>query len=166
MANKYINVRCNSNSHIWEDYLKELKNNHGFIISACINEMLVFAANNDVLNIQQSINARNNETNCRGYDIPKHGELLAAEIEEIKLRFPHKRTPKPSWYDLYFQNKKDDEKLGGHVLILKTEAGYTCFFWHYQIPPKELNGTMRFSCENLTDLLDILESVLYNYNLI
>ncbi len=165
MDNKNINVKCNKDSHIWENYLKELKTS-GHRISACINKMLVFAANNDVLDIQQSINERNNETKQYGYDIPTHFDLLADEIKQIKRRFPQDTTPKPSWYDLYFQNKKDDEKLGGHVLILKTEAGYTCFFWHYQIPPKELNGTMRFSCENLTDLLDILESVLYNYNLI
>ena len=164
MENKNINVKCSQDSHIWEDYLKELKNS-GHRLSACIDKMLVFAANHDAMDIQRFINERNNETKQCGYDIPKHGELLESEIEEIKRRFPHERTPKPSWYDLYFQNNENDIRHGGHALILKTEAGYTCFFWYYQMPPKEMGRTMSFSCENFSDLLDILESVLYDYNL-
>ena len=165
MDNKNINVKCNKDSHIWENYLKELKTS-GHRISACINKMLVFAANNDVLDIQRSINERNNETKQYGYDIPTHFDLLADEIEQIKWKFPQDTTPKPSWYDLYFQNNENGTRNGGHVLILKTEAGYTCFFWYYQIPPKEINRSISFSCETLPDLLEILESVLYDYDLI
>ena len=166
---KTIIVRCSPDSHVWMDYIKALKDKRGTYIGASLDMMLVHAANCDVLNIQDGINAKNGQAEKYGYKMPKHYPLLENEIYDIKRWtkrwLPSEEDATASWYNLYFKDEDEEDPRGGNVMILKTDGGFTCFFWYYKMPAKEITRSTKFSSESLGDILDILDSVLYDYDL-